>query len=550
MYAVKDGYQIRNYAMRRTIRAKATIGGISLTDAAHIQTAAITRPALADTLIGGALSAQIELTALDPDGLLAGVTDGAALTVWLGPEDEAGGVEWIPFQTVTVDRIEYDPEAKLYTFAGFDDMARLDALTWGSLETAYPATLRELAAAAADAAGLTLSGDPFLLEGEVYTAENPPNLAGDETLRQVIGWIAEAALSNAVIGRDGAIRFIPVRPAETADAAIDAKDYFTLETGSLFGPVNTLVLGRLPQEDNLFREDAAAVELDGTKELRLNDNPFLDGRRQAVIDTLFDAADGLRIQTYTLDWRGDPALDPGDTLQITDSREAKVSILFGGCTLEFDGGLRGTAALEIPSGTETDKSKASSTGEKLRKTVLEVDKANQRISGVVQTVEETQDYVNGVVEQVRQENSASLQISKEEILNQVSQTYTRQSETEALAEQVASQLKQTADQVEIRFTQAQEATGQVAADLAAEKTQREAYIRFTEEGMELGKTDSALTARLANDRLSFFDSGQEVSYISNSKQYITQAEITDNLQIGSFGFVTRASGSLSIVWKG
>ena len=84
--------------------------------------------------------------------------------------------------------------------------------------------------------------------------------------------------------------------------------------------------------------------------------------------------------------------------------------------------------------------------------MLEVDKANQRISGVVQTVEETQDYVNGVVEQVRQENSASLQISKEEILNQVSQTYTRQSETGALAEQVASQLKQTAEQVEIRFT--------------------------------------------------------------------------------------------------
>ena len=179
-----------------------------------------------------------------------------------------------------------------------------------------------------------------------------------------------------------------------------------------------------------------------------------------------------------------------------------------------------------------------------------MDKVSGEITAVAETVEETQEYVNGAVEQVRQENSASLAISKDEILNTVSQVYATQTETEALRQEVSSAISQTAEQVELRFAQAQQAAQDAADALEADRVERETYIRFTADGMELGKTDSTLIARLTNDRLSFLDGGREVAYVSNNKLYITQAEILDNLHLGSFAFEPRASGNLSLVWKG
>ena len=39
--------------------------------------------------------------------------------------------------------------------------------------------------------------------------------------------------------------------------------------------------------------------------------------------------------------------------------------------------------------------------------------------------------------------------------------------------------------------------------------------------------------------------GYEVAYLSNSKLYVTYANILNSLQIGNFAFVPRSSGNLS-----
>ena len=209
MHEVTPDYENLIYRSTRIIRGSATLGGIELRDSDNIQSISITRPAIGDALIGSALSAKIKLTALDPPGQLANIKDGAKLSVSLGVEEEStGAVEWIPFQTVTCDSAEYDPDSKICTVSGFDSMTLLDAHTFSELEIVYPATLRQISEAAAAKAGLSLSPDLFFMENQVYTEDNTPNFSGSETLRQVMAWVAEAALSNAIIGRDGAIHFI------------------------------------------------------------------------------------------------------------------------------------------------------------------------------------------------------------------------------------------------------------------------------------------------------------------------------------------------------
>lgn len=551
MYTVSEEYRDGIYSHRRTIRAKACLDGIDLTDDDSIQSLQIARPLIADNrLIGGAVSARLEMTCLDQNKALESITDGAALSLFLGLEKADGTVEWLPFQPVSVESVETDPDAHTCTVSGYDDMTKLDALTYSKVSIVYPATLRQVAQALAAAAGLTLAGDAFLLEGQVYTAEEPPNLSGAETAREVIGWIAEASLCNAVITRSGELRFVSAIPAASPAGVIDADEYFEFEPAAAYGPINTLVLGRLPQEDNIYRQDDAAIATNGSKELRINDNPFLDQRREQVIDTLFAAVNGLTVIPYTLDWRGNPAIDPGDTLQTVDSGNGTATILFGNTTLDFDGGLRADTSIEIDSLTQTDKSKATSTAEQVRKTTLEVDKANQKILAVVTSVEETQDYVNNAVEQVRQESNAALQINRDEILNAVSQVYTTQTETETLADSLESQIRQTAADVTIKFAEATEQTKAVDDRVQANKEELATYIRFSAAGIELGKVGDKMTALLSPTRLSFLDNGTEVAYISDNKLYITQGEILTNLTLGNFEFAPRSNGNLSFRWKG
>ena len=470
MYEVTPDYENLIYGSTRIIRGSATLGGIELQDSDNIQSISISRPTIGDALIGSALSAKIKLTALDPSGQLSNIKDGAKLSVSLGVEEEStGAVEETPFQPVTCDSVEYDPDSKICTASGFDDMALLDAHTFAELEIVYPATLRQIAEAAAAKVGLSLSPDSFFMEDQVYTEESPANFGGSETFRQLIAWVAEAALSNAIIGRSGEIQFISMIPG-SAVSTIDAKDYFEFEPSSQWGPINTFVLGRLHQEDNIFREDSEAVAVNGSKELRINDNPFLDGRREQVIDEYFGKVNGLKVIPYTLDWRGNPAIDPGDSIQTVDSKNNPVLVLFGNSEIEFDGGLRFNTSFEIKSLTDTDKSKASSTGEAVRKTQLEVDKANRKIQGIVVDTENNQTQLSEILQTV---SDITLTVSNQETaLDDLEQTTTT----------LQSRLEQTSEDFTFRLTestqQLQEGVNQNADDLEEYKNLIETYIRF------------------------------------------------------------------------
>lgn len=56
-------------------------------------------------------------------------------------------------------------------------------------------------------------------------------------------------------------------------------------------------------------------------------------------------------------------------------------------------------------------------------------------------------------------------------------------------------------------------------------------------------------ARFTSDRLSFYDqNGNEVSYISDDKLYITNAHITGNLNLG--GYILESSNGIAFKWAG
>ena len=141
--------------------------------------------------------------------------------------------------------------------------------------------------------------------------------------------------------------------------------------------------------------------------------------------------------------------------------------------------------------------------------------------------------------------SAQITATSESITSTVMEEVYLKDDTDALITSVRNQITQTADDVEIRFTDFSQDIAAVAAGADAQFEEISKYIRFVNGNILLGEDGNTLTLRIENDRISFLDSGMEMAYFSNNKLYVTDGEFLNSLQLGNFAFMPRENGNLS-----
>lgn len=177
---------------------------------------------------------------------------------------------------------------------------------------------------------------------------------------------------------------------------IDSSNLKTLKMGAVYGPINSVVLSRSPQEDNIYRRDDDSIEANGLTEIRIENNQIMDSHREDFIDNILGALRGLRFELYELESFGIGYLNLGDlfTIQTPDGESHTALMLCD--DLEITQGLSETSRLEAPESTETDYTAASETDRVLNKTILKVDKQAQEITAVVTKVENIDSTVSGI----------------------------------------------------------------------------------------------------------------------------------------------------------
>ena len=141
--------------------------------------------------------------------------------------------------------------------------------------------------------------------------------------------------------------------------------------------------------------------------------------------------------------------------------------------------------------------------------------------------------------------SAQISATSESIMSTVADEYYLKTDTDALVESISTQITQTAEDVEIRFTEFTADIDAVAAGTDAKFEEISKYIRFVDGNIVLGEDGNTLTLQIENDRISFLDSGIEVAYFSNNKLHVTDAEFLNSLQLGNFAFIPRDNGNIS-----
>ena len=120
------------------------------------------------------------------------------------------------------------------------------------------------------------------------------------------------------------------------------------------------------------------------------------------------------------------------------------------------------------------------------------------------------------------------------------QSYVKEDELETYKKQVESQLSQTPDAIEARFKTVEQNISKVGSSSDDKWAQLETYIRLTQSGIALGKSDSPITLEIRNDRICFVQSGQVVAYYTNNQLHNSNLVVTTTANI--LGLIFTKSG--------
>ena len=215
------------------------------------------------------------------------------------------------------------------------------------------------------------------------------------TYRDILDEIAKAsgvtfAFKNSLGGNPA--KLYAIKPTESG-YVIDESNLRSVTIGAKYGPVKGVVLSREPQEDNVYypsnlSDSQTAIKISNVELIEDSSN---DEYRKQFAKGIYDNVTGTEYYLYDLDSFGIGFLNFGDifTLKVCERTggmigdEKEYKTIFMRTDMTVSQGVKEKSKLEAPQATSTDYSAAATTDKTLKKTMLKVDKQNQRITALV-----------------------------------------------------------------------------------------------------------------------------------------------------------------------
>ena len=211
-----------------------------------------------------------------------------------------------------VEESTADFEKKTTKIKGYDLMGKLAKTPYNSGTIQFPCTVKELINQLAGRFDFTVDTNLDNLPNITY--QIPEDLyakISSCTYRDILGEIAGATATIAVFnGKTLSFRDSKKKPDEDEIWTYD--NLKTLKYKPKYGPVNSLVLARTPQEDNVAVADNASVANNGRTEVKLANNEILDDDRRKLITPIFNSIKDFSHHPFEAETTGFGWYKPGD----------------------------------------------------------------------------------------------------------------------------------------------------------------------------------------------------------------------------------------------
>lgn len=289
---------------------------------------------------------------------------------------------------------EYNADTQSYSHICYDKML-YSMKDYEKLDITYPITIREYINKICEYLGLVFKNKNSTFAN--YDKQIKLDLYDgyDYTFRDVFDELAQATASTICINEN--TDELEIRYLNDTKDTIDEDYLKDINVGfsEKYGPINSIVLSRSAESDNVYLQDENSVSTNGLCELKIIDNQIMnDNDRSDFLPDILEKLDGL--EYYINDFSS-----PGITwYELCDKYTVKINDNLYNCVLFNDEikitqGLEETIYTDMPEASKTDYSKADKTDRKINKTYIIVDKQNQKIESLVSRIEDLTNTIEG-----------------------------------------------------------------------------------------------------------------------------------------------------------
>lgn len=266
----------------------------------------------------------------------------------------------------------------------------------------YPISIKNYLIALGNKIGLSVANTTFYnqdlqIPSELY-------LGQVYTYRDILDEIAQATGSIIALNENDEI--LVKYPTPTGDIIDEEflKD-INVDFGQKYGVINSIVLSRSGESDNVYLRDEESVEENGLTEVKIVDNQIMNfNNRSDYLQGLLNALNGLYYYLNDFNSTGILYYEVGDLYNVQIGENTYQCLMLND-EINVTTGIQEIIHTDMPEKSETDYSKADKTDMRINKTYLIVDKQNQTIESVVNNVTEQNNKISQITQTVDEINS-------------------------------------------------------------------------------------------------------------------------------------------------
>lgn len=298
------------------------------------------------------------------------------------------GFEYMEFGNyVVAEEPTYNADTQTYTYKTFDKMI-YSMVDYETMNITYPITIRDYINTICTKLGLTFKNvnDEFAnynkeIHNELYLDSDGKSLG--YTFRDVLDELAQVTASIICINE--ATDELEIRyPTETEDTI---NEEFLKDTDVKFdekyGAINVIVLSRSAGADNIYYPETLP---ENPCELKIEDNQIMNfDDRDTYMPDIYNKLNGLEYYINDFNSTGITWYELGDMYNVQIGEDTYKCLMLND-EINIQQGLEEIIHTDMPEESETDYKKADTTDRRVKKTILQVNKQEGQIQGIIEDI--------------------------------------------------------------------------------------------------------------------------------------------------------------------
>ena len=296
------------------------------------------------------------------------------------------GFEYIKIGKFVLTEIQMKEDEDKVVYKGYDLM--INTMKSYNLVVNYPITLFEYTKAISDKCNIELLNTEIPNGSKIIKEELFTKTTGI-TYRTILEKIAEITGTICFVNNEDKLVFLS-RGNSTNIQINTEHNIFTLSLSKKYGPINSVVLAREPQQDNYYKKKPNEIDL---VEYKVSNNEFCDKERENYIEELYNNVIEFYYVPFKVKTEGYMYFEIGDLIKIQDGENIYESIVLGIDLVLDDGLIENLKAPDKPL-TKTNYNISTNEQRRLYQTEISIDKQKQTITEVIKETENNKERIN------------------------------------------------------------------------------------------------------------------------------------------------------------